>query len=417
MVRLFLILAVLILWRPCAADDDYQTVDRIVAVVDNEIVLASDVRNEMTFQLLQLGKDPKRLTPSELNDYARKTLDILIRSKILLYKAKKDTLEVEPEQVEQAVRQQIRDLRERHPDFEDLLKSQNTTERELRDRYRKQLKEQFLSQKVQQKLRSEVEASYRDIQAYREAYRDSLPAEISISHILIWPKAGKEKMEAAREKIESLLRRAKAGEDFALLARDYSEDPGSARSGGDLGSFGKGTMAPEFEAAAFAMAPGDISDVVESPFGFHIIKCESNTGEEVRARHMLIKFPDPTEEEGEKAYGFAKELKERAQAGESFRELAKQYSDDKNTAADGGFLNFYSRDDPPPAFAKEVPTMRLGDVAGPVKSEFGWHVFKIDDDRRTIENLILQKKLNSLFEKTIEETRAKLYVDIRTDEE
>ena len=417
MVRLFLILAVLILWRPCAADDDYQTVDRIVAVVDNEIVLASDVRNEMTFQLLQLGKDPKRLTPSELNDYARKTLDILIRSKILLYKAKKDTLEVEPEQVEQAVRQQIRDLRERHPDFEDLLKSQNTTERELRDRYRKQLKEQFLSQKVQQKLRSEVEASYRDIQAYREAYRDSLPAEISISHIMIWPKAGKEKMEAAREKIESLLRRAKAGEDFALLARDYSEDPGSARSGGDLGSFGKGTMAPEFEAAAFAMAPGDISDVVESPFGFHIIKCESNTGEEVRARHMLIKFPDPTEEEGEKAYGFAKELKERAQAGESFRELAKQYSDDKNTSADGGFLNFYSRDDPPPAFAKEVPTMRLGDVAGPVKSEFGWHVFKIDDDRRTIENLILQKKLNSLFEKTIEETRAKLYVDIRTDEE
>jgi peptidyl-prolyl cis-trans isomerase SurA len=380
-----------------------------VAVVDDQIILASDVEQELAIQVVQRGGDPTKLTRSQHKEYSRQTLELLIRSKILAYKAKRDTLKVDEEQVEEAVRQQMQQVKEENPNFQDLLKSQNLTERELRDRYRKSLREQFLTQQVQQKLVSRVEVSYRDVQAFRQTYRDSLPPQIAVSHILIKPKVGGAQRAEALKRAEALMARAKSGEDFAALARQYSEDTGSAKDGGDLGFFGKGNMVPEFEKVAFALKPGEVSDVVESSFGFHIIKGEGVSEDKVHARHILIIFPPPTEEDDKKAY----DLAERALKGEKFTDLARQYSEDSDTKERGGFLTFFRRDAPPPEFADTVSKMRLGDVAGPVKTKYGWHVIRLNDDRETIENLLRQEKLMDLFEKTIEETRRKVYVDVR----
>jgi peptidyl-prolyl cis-trans isomerase SurA len=384
-----------------------------VAVVDDQIILASDVEQELAIQVVQRGGDPTKLTRSQHKEYSRQTLELLIRSKILAYKAKRDTLKVDEEQVEEAVRQQMQQVKEENPNFQDLLKSQNLTERELRDRYRKSLREQFLTQQVQQKLVSRVEVSYRDVQAFRQTYRDSLPPQIAVSHILIKPKVGGAQRAEALKRAEALMARAKSGEDFAALARQYSEDTGSAKDGGDLGFFGKGNMVPEFEKVAFALKPGEVSDVVESSFGFHIIKGEGVSEDKVHARHILIIFPPPSEEDDKKAYDLANELKERALKGEKFTDLARQYSEDSDTKERGGFLTFFRRDAPPPEFADTVSKMRLGDVAGPVKTKYGWHVIRLNDDRETIENLLRQEKLMDLFEKTIEETRRKVYVDVR----
>ncbi len=417
MIRQMFVLISCLLTFVCAARAEYQALDRIVAVVDDQIILASDVEQELAMQVLQRGGDPTKLTQSQREEYARQTLELLIRSKILYYKAKKDTIKVDEEQVEEAVRQQMQQVKEENPNFQDLLKSQNMTERELRDRYRKNLREQFLTQQVQQKLISRVEVSYRDVQAFQKTYRDSLPPQVGISHILIKPKAGDAQRAEARKKIDGLMARVKAGEDFAALAGQYSEDTGSAREGGDLGFFGKETMAPEFEKAAFALKPGEVSEVVESSFGFHIIKCEAVSEDKVRARHILAMFPKPSEEDEKRAYNRANELKERALKGEGFADLARQHSEHQETAERGGFLNFYRREALPPDFADAVSKMRLGDVAGPIKTEFGWHVIKLNDDRETIETLLRQIKLTELFEKTIEETRQKMYVDVRMDKQ
>ena len=390
---------------------EYQPVDRIVAVVDKEIILESDVREEVAFQAIQRGIDPSKLKQRDIDEFATIALEILIRSKVLIYKAKKDTIEVDSEQVEEAVRFQMQQIKDADPNFRESLKAQNTSERELRNHYRKQFKEQFLAQKVQGRLGSEVNVTYRDVEAFRKTYRDSLPPQIGISHILIRPKAGGTRREEALKKIESLLERLKGGENFAVLAREFSEDPGSAQDGGDLGTFGKGKMMPEFETAAFALKPGEISEVVESPFGVHIIKCESNTGDQVRARHILILLK-ATEEDEEAAHELAEELKDRTSEGEDFAELARAHSDHE-TAKGGGFLNLYDRASPPAPFAELIPGMKLGEVGGPVKSEFGWHIFKIDDDRGMIENLLHRKKLLKLYEKTIQDLRQKMYVDVR----
>jgi peptidyl-prolyl cis-trans isomerase SurA len=291
------------------------------------------------------------------------------------------------------------------------------TERELRDRYRKNIREQFLTQQVQQKLISRVEVSYRDVLAFQKTYRDSLPPQVGVSHILVTAKAGDAQRAGARKKIEGLLARVKAGEDFAALAQQHSDDTGSAREGGDLGFFGKGNMVPEFEKVAFALKPGEVSGVVESPYGFHIIRCEAVSGDSVRARHILALFPKPSEEDETRAYALANELKERALKGERFADLARQYSEDPESRERGGLLNFYRRDALPPSFADEVSKMRLGDVAGPIKTQFGWHVIRLNDDRETIETLLRQIKLSELFEKTIEETRQKMYVDVRVDKQ
>lgn len=415
MIRQTFILVSCLLASVCAARAEYQTVDRIVAVVDDQIILASDVEQELALQVLQRGGDPAKLTQGQREEYSRQTLELLIRSKILAYKAKKDTIKVDEEQIEEAVRQQMQQVKEENPNFQDLLKSQNMTERELRDRYRKNIREQFLTQQVQQKLASNVEVSYRDVQAFQKAYRDSLPPQVGVSHILITVKAGDALRAEARKKIEGLLTRVKAGEDFAALAQQHSDDTGSAREGGDLGFFGKGNMVPEFEKVAFALKPGEVSGVVESPYGFHIIKCEAVSGDSVRARHILALFPKPSEEDEKRAYALANELKERALKGEKFADLARQYSEDPESRERGGLLNFYRRDALPPSFADEVSKMRLGDVAGPIKTQFGWHVIRLNDDRETIEALLRQIKLAELFEKTIEETRQKIYVDVRME--
>lgn len=408
--------AVFLLTFAGSARAEYQTMDRIAAVVDDQIILASDVEQELVMQVMQRGGDPAKLTQAQREEYTRQTLELLIRSKILAYKAKRDTLKVDEEQVEEAVRQQMQQVKEENPNFQDMLKAQNLTERELRDRYRKNLREQFLTQQVQQKLVSKVEVSYRDVQAFRQTYRDSLPPQVGLSHIVIKPKAGDVQRAEARKKADGLLARVKAGEGFAGLARQYSEDTGSAKEGGDLGFFGKGNMVPEFEKVAFALKPGEISDVVESPFGFHVIKCEGVSEDKVHARHILILLR-PSEGDWQKAYNLANELKERALKGEKFSGLAQQYSEEKETAQRGGFVSFVRREAllQDKDLGKVVSVMRLGDVAGPVKFEDGWHVIKLNDDREAIESLLRQIKLTELFEKTIEETRRKMYVDVRMD--
>lgn len=412
MIRTSILSALLLLALSGSAGAAYETMDSIAAVVDDQIILASEVNREMAFQVLQRGGDANRLSPQQVEIYTRQTLELLIRSKILLYKAKKDTLKIDEDQIEDEVRAQIQQIKEENPNFQDMLKGQNTTERELRDRYRKQIREQLLTQQVQQKLVSGVDVSYRDVQAFQQTYRDSLPPQFGVSHIQINIKAGDIQRAEARKKIDGLLERVKSGEDFAVLAKQYSEDTGSGPDGGDLGFFHKGRMVPEFENAAFALKAGEVSDVVESAYGFHILKSEVATPDSVRARHILILLRS-NEEDDRRAYAKAVDLKTRAQKGEKFADLAKQYSDEKESAQNGGFVGVWQRDSPPKEFKEAVSGLHLGEVGGPVKYKEAWQIIRVNDDRETLEGLIRQRKLAELFEKTIEETRKKMYVNVR----
>ena len=189
-------------------------------------------------------------------------------------------------------------------------------------------------QKLQQKNFGNIDVSRREVEEFFNKFKDSLgviPEKVGIAHIFRNPKttgAAKAKAKAFAEKILDSLRH---GADFAEMARKYSEDPGSAAHGGDLGFVKKGVFYPEFEAAAFALKPGQISDVVESPVGFHIIQLIEKRGESIHTRHILIKIKSD-EDADLKTIELLSNIRDSVIKGHgTFSEYAKKYSEDESS--------------------------------------------------------------------------------------
>ena len=391
-----------------------ELIDEIVAVVDESIILKSDVLQQMAFAALQQGMSREQLAGAQAEKMFRSILDGMIQDELMIAKAKEDSLEIPTEMIEQRVRDHLKQMKEeRGPlEFKRQLEGEDLTEREVRDRLRLRFKKEAIRQMMHSRLNQEVTLLPREVEAFRRRYEGSLPPVYSISHIMIAPQTNESRQEEAREKTEALLKRIRNGEDFGEMAKQFSEDPGSGPRGGDLGFFGRGDMVPSVEEAAYALSPGEISDVILSEFGFHILRVEEKQRDRVRARHILIAL-QPSESDVAAAYSKAVKILERVQAGESFAELAKAESDHGESAALGGKLGTYTDDQPPPGFASILSAMALGQVSQPIQTEFGWHLVKINDDESTLEEIVRQMKLQDYFERVLAETREKLFIDIR----
>lgn len=391
-----------------------ELIDEIVAIVDESIILKSDVMQQMAFAALQQGLSREQLAGSRAEEMFRMIMDNMIQDELLIAKAKEDSLEVSKEMIEQRVRAQLKQMKaERGPtEFTRQLESEDLTEREVRDRLRQRYRKDALRQMMHQKLVHEISLSPRDVTDFKRRYEGSLPPIYSLSHIMVSLKANEDRRAEARSRAEALLERVRNGEDFVELAQNHSEDPGSGPRGGDLGFFGRGDMVAPVEEAAYALSPGEIGEVVESEFGYHVLKLEEKQGERIRARHILIAL-QPSESDAAAAYQEAVKLYERIQEGEDFVTLAKAESDHEQTAATGGRLGSYSEDQPPPGFAALLPTMSLGEVSRPIQTEFGWHLVKVNDDDNSLDEIVRQIKMQEYFEQVLAETRQKLYIDIR----
>ena len=391
--------------------------DRIVAVVDNDIVLQSDVEKRMHAELMGRGVNVRQAPPAQLQDMFNQILENEIQEKLLLAKAREDSIVVDNDMIEEFVRAEIRRLKEHHGEevFKEELERQGLTERQVRDNFRQQYRNKFLEQRMYEKLSmSASNAAPREVALYHQRYLAGESDMLSLSHILIEPKPSDERLEEARKKAETLLGRIRAGEDFADLAREYSEDPGSGSLGGDLGYFSRGTMVPEFEVAAFAQQPGQVSDVVQSAFGFHIIRTEDITGDQVRARHILIRL-QADQADVDAAQQEALNLYKRIQAGEDFADLARAHSQYEMTAQRGGQMGVFPKDELPPDFAEAVRTLKPGEVTLPIHTEYGWNLVKVNDGPEMVEEVIKHQHLQDMFRKMLNDMRAKLYVDVRLE--
>ena len=391
-----------------------ELIDQIVAIVDKSIILRSDVFQQMAFAALQQGLTREQLEGSRGEEMFRSILDNMIQDELLIAKAKEDSLEVPTGMIEQRVRGQLKQMKDEHgaAEFSRQLAGEDLTEREVRDRLRKRFKKEAIRQMMHGRLIQEISVSPKEVNQFKQRYDGSLPPVYSISHIMVAPTANEKRQEEARQKAQGLLDRIQSGEDFNELAKAHSEDPGSGPRGGDLGFFGRGDMVSPVETAVYALTPGEISEIIQSEFGFHIIKLEEIEGPRVRARHILIAL-QPSEADAAEAYRRAVTLYDRIKAGEDFAELAKTDSDHAETGSKGGVLGTYTEEQPPPGFASILTTMVLGSVSQPVQTEFGWHLVKVNDDAGVVEEIVRQVKIQEYFERVLAETREKLYVDIR----
>ena len=387
--------------------------DQIIAVVDDKIVLRSDVENKLRMELIGRGIDVRTVPQAELENMFNKVLENEIQRNLLLVRAREDSIEVDDERVEEMVRAQVRQFKEQFGTaaFAEELKKAGLTERQMRDKFREQFRNQYLERSMYEMLAQQVSVSPRDIKEFQEKYRRGESNVVSLSHIFVEPTASTEQQDKIRPQAEAVLERIRAGEDFAALAKEYSQDPGSASQGGDLGFFGRGTMVPAFEDVAFGLKVGEVSDLVQSQFGFHIIRVEEISGDQVRARHILFLLQKDEKAGQQKAMALYKQI----QDGADFAELAREHSDYEETASRGGLLNNYPKSELPAEFADVVRALKPGEVSLPVKMEGGWNLFRVNDDATALEQIAKEERLQDLFREKLAETRAKLYVDVRLE--
>jgi peptidyl-prolyl cis-trans isomerase C len=250
---------------------DKQVSEGKVAVVNGAVITEKDLDRQVGILQQKLQKTGKPMTEGDLTGIRRRALENLIDEELLYQEAVKQKTKVSDTEINQA----LGTIKARFPDegqFQDALSKTGLSEAALKSQLERNLTiDQFIGKQFVQK----VVISDKDTKVYYDAHRDLFkrPEQIRASHILIRvdPQADQSQKDESRKKMEAIQQRLKKGEDFAELAKQYSEDPSSAK-GGDLGYFGRGRMVRPFEDAAFALKPGEVSDIVETQFGYHLIK-------------------------------------------------------------------------------------------------------------------------------------------------
>lgn len=424
-----------------------QVVDRIVAVVGNNaknnIILLSDVQQEMRKQMINRNMD-SNTNPEVLRRLQEQVINGMIDDRLLLEKAQTDSLEADPRHVDQVMNQFMSDLKNTlgtEEKYQEALEENGFSEQQLRHMFRETARKNVIQEMLLDTVRRGVSVTPQEMEQWVATHRDSLPEmpeQFKLSHIMLIPKMGEERKKAIKDKLLAIRERVIAGEDFAELAREYSEDPGTASDGGLIPYFPRGVMVEEFTEAAFSLANGEISDVVETDFGFHLIKMEDKRFdresdgrmvEKAQVRHILLQA-QINEEDNQKTMERLKEFREQIMNGKAkFEDLAKEYSEDEHSAVQGGRIQWQTGSQLSqtiPEFYEMASKMKPGEISEPFKSKFGYHILKLEqyrpqhmlnvmDDRTIIENQLMQEKTIAELERILAELRRATYIDIRME--
>lgn len=403
-----------------------QVLDRIAAVVGDQIILQSELDTQLDLYVGQMRASIR--SQKDREQLKKQLLEQMINDRLLLNAAKKDTLiKVTSKEVDDAVQKQLSSVKAEfsEEEFKAQLKAEGLTENELRKKYREQIQDQMLIDRLVASKLQKVSVSAKEVRDFYQEFKDSIPDQpeaVKLSHILLEIKTSPETLDSLKSRAERIRGLAQQGQDFADLARRYSEDP-TAQQGGDLGLFGRGDMIPKFEETAFSLAPGQISDVIRTEFGYHIIKVEDKTDDRVHARHILILIR-PSQQDSLRTEQLADSLYQQLQQGADFSELAKQFSDDQDSKKMGGELGWYPVDQMTPEFRHGLENLQVGEVSRPLKSPSGIHILKLldkreerkltlDEDWDAIKDMVRRKKTNELVQQWVQKLRQDIYVDIR----
>jgi peptidyl-prolyl cis-trans isomerase SurA len=346
-------------------------VDKTVAVVGNEVILVSDIESEVQ-QMQAQGRSSDR-------DMRCSILENMMESKIFLMQARIDSLTVNNDMVDGELSNRIDQFRTYLGGDEELEKYFGKPLYRLRQEWRQIFEDQSLTQQEQGTIAAAIpEVTPYDVQQYLDTVAvDDLPIvpiKYQLSQICIYPDREAAAM-AVKERLLSIRERVINGEKFATLARIYSEDPGSARKGGELGMASKSIFWPAFSDAAMALRPGVISQIVETPDGFHIIEVIEKKGDMFNARHILLK-PQYTAEDREKAFHTLDSLRTKILDDEiKFNLAARFFSEDPATRTNGGQMadpatgsSYFEIDQLKPADYAAIKDLKEGEISEPVES-------------------------------------------------
>lgn len=343
--------------------------------------------------------------------------------------AEKDTLiEVSGKEIEEALDQHVARIKGQFPSEEAFLAqltNEGLTYKELRSRYKDEVKNQLYKERFLNGRLSGITISSGEVKEFYETYKDSLPqrpAGVHLAHILIGSEPGQATRDSLYKYAELLLTKVKAGEDFSLLAKNFSDDV-TSQNGGDLGWFSKGDMVANFEKTAFSLEIGEISDIVETQYGYHILKVTGKEESRVKASHILLRFI-PTDEDVAHSQTEVDSVYVLLQSGMLFDSLAIVYSDDQTSSEIGGDLGWYAAEDLSPEFLDAVSGLDDQEYSEPVQSQYGYHILKILekkeargldflDDYSDIEAIAKRYKAQDDLAKWLKQAKKKYYIEVK----
>ena len=407
--------------------------ERIAAIVNKEVILASDVDEETRSVAYRMRIDPADSVA--FGRLRKEVLNQMVEKHVLLAEATRQGITVAPAEVTQAVDREIDGLRQRlgsEENFQQALAQERTTEADLRKRYEPDVRDQLLiSRLVGKEVQSKTTVTDGEVRAYYESHRDSIgkkPEQLRLAHILIAFEPDTVQVRRARLRADSLRLAIQKGESFESVAQRFSDDP-SARAGGDLGTFGRGAMVAEFEATAFTLKPMELSQPIRTRFGYHIIQvlehypATDSLEERVHARHVMIQAK-PTEADEEKARKKASAVRDSLIRGADFAAMARKYSSDVATKDSAGVLGEIPVPNLPANLREPLTGLSDGEVSVPFKREAGYHIFKVlgrvpqtdfkyDEIKDDLRQIVQNKKLEDSYKRWYEKVRKTVNVELK----
>lgn len=411
-----------------AEDEEIQKIDRIVAVVDQVVITENELIDRIQTVRSQLEKQGGNVPPMDV--LQKQILERLINDRLLLQYAAQTGIRVDDTQLDKTVERIAEQNKLSVPEFRTALEQEGISYRKFREDIRNEI---VIARLREREVENRVNVTEAEIDNYltTQSARGDVQDEFEIGHILIrTPEDGSpEELQKLKEKAEQALQALQGGTNFAEVSARYSDAP-NALEGGSLGWKTSSQIPDLFNEALKGMQPGEVSPILRSPNGFHILKLNDRRGstsplvvEQTKLRHILIKLSEIVSESD--AQQKMTMIKERLDHGGDFAELARQYSEDAS-ANSGGDLGWVNPGDTVPQFEKAMNLLAPGEISEPVRTPFGYHIIQVQERRKQdmtqeaarfkARQEIRTRKAEEAYDDWVRELRDRAYVELHLED-
>lgn len=408
----------------CAQALADQQLDRIVAVVNDDAIMASELENRVIQARGQLANRGIAMPPDEV--LRSQVLERMVIEQIQLQMADQANLSVDDTELNRAVRGVAEANSMTLEQFADALEADGLSLAIVRNQVRREM---LMRELQQRRVASEVNISEREVERYLKQQGAVNNERYRLAHILVaLPRSpSPDQVSAAGQRAQELYAQLQDGADFAALAAAES-DGGNALEGGDMGWRRAAEIPSVFADVVPSLGVGQVSEPIRSPGGFHLVKLIDRKGgtqqavvEEQRVRHILIET-NPNRD-AQEALALAEQTRQRIASGEDFTSVAQQVSDDRGSALNGGMLGWVRPGQMVSPFEQAMNQLPVGQVSQPVRSRFGYHLIEVlerrqqdvtdEAQRNRVRQTLFQRKINDELEAWLQQIRAEAYVDNR----
>ncbi len=404
------------------------TLDRVVAVVNDEAVTQYDLDEQKRTVTTQMKA--QNVTPPPADVLDKQLLERIITERALMQYAKETGVRVDDVQVERTIARVAQENKMTGDQFRKAVEREGISYA----KYREDIRSEIMVQRLRDReVESKISVSDAEVDNFLATMKTQTGGETEyrLAHILVTvpEQASPEQIDVRRRRAEEALKQIQGGTDFAQVAAGFSDAP-DALKGGDLGWRAPARLPTVFSEPVRSMKPGEVSPVLRSPTGFHIVKVEEirsrnepTVVEQTRARHILVKVNEVTSESDGKIK--IERIKDRLDSGANFEEQAKLNSEDAS-ASKGGDLGWISPGDTVPDFEQAMNKLKPGEMSGPVRTSFGWHLIQVsgrrtqdvtsERQREQARQAMRQRKSEEAFQEWVRQIRDRAYVEIKVDE-